>query len=158
MRVVVSLSVAVLLVHYWEIDVSELSVLGIRLRIEQTQGVITTVLLISLVSHFVQWSGDFLSLRNWNVALKSTEVPILFGGKSKLVSKLELYLKDIEKFRESIEGTEFKGADEQIASLANETRQLKRFVCGDSAFAWFYVVGWCLVLPLTICFWAWAVI
>ncbi|WP_299947963.1 hypothetical protein [uncultured Ruegeria sp.] len=155
MRVLLSLGVAILLVHYLEIDISEVTVLGIRLELNQTEGVIKSVLFIVLVSHVVQWFGDFLSLRNWNVALKSTEVQILFGGRTTLVSKLEMYLKDWENLKSIADEGKADVFEKQIELLSSETRKLRRFVLGDTIYAWFYVVLWSLVLPLGIGIWAW---
>lgn len=61
-------ALAVILIHHFRIDVSELSVFGVALEPNRNSGAVAAVIAFMAIGHFVQWFGDHLSFKAWNTA------------------------------------------------------------------------------------------
>lgn len=154
-RLVASLSTAILLVSYLNVDASNLEVLGVNIPPEALNRGSLIVVVFLLLSHWIAWLGDYLSFQSWNVALSEPRSETNMHGNSRLLSQLSFTLDRLASLAEI--AAKESGQDNlsaNVQSLIVDVAEVRRSVWRHNSYAWFYIVGWNFLLPTILSCWA----
>ena len=104
-----------------------------------------------IFAHLVQWFGDYVSYRNWNVFGAEAALMRDIGGR-KEQNKLTAILEDLHNFSEAHSKGEkpVNSSSEQWGYLVDDLKRLNRSVNQFNSYALFYVWIWHLGLPISV--------
>ena len=137
------LSLATILTHRYEIDLSTLRVLDISLTENQLNSTLCWVLGILWITHIVHWVGDYVSLGKWNTSMskKSPEGSI---GAGKMKTRLEFVIQDFERV---LDPNEKSHTAVNIKNIEYKLQEINKDCWWHEKTALFYVVGWYFLVP-----------
>jgi len=153
------LSLSVILVLWFEIDVSEFNFFGIEPRNKMDESVVAILLFLS-VSHIVNWTSDVISNGSFSLFVKKKPLEGMAD-----IQKERSYIRDIKDSLERIEKSQEKPQSDmneaQLLERAENIRESLKFVIERmddleqsgwwfSAYARFYVIGWNFLVPIAI--------
>jgi hypothetical protein len=106
-----------------------------------------------IFAHLVQWFGDYVSYRNWNIFGGEAAIMRDFDGR-KEQSKLTAILEDLHQFSLAHSKGErpVDSTNEEWGYLVSDLKRLNSSVTQFNAYAVFYVWIWHLGLPISIGF------
>lgn len=126
------------------IDVADTSLLGLKIEPDKFVPLLQLLCVLSVLAHVVQWYGDYVSYRGWNVTGK-------MPGAGRWDAPAETKLRDLtDKITVLPEGDlDIISVKERLDEIENEINILGWNMNSFDCFAKFYVYVWHLVLPLT---------
>ncbi|WP_155326411.1 hypothetical protein [Alkalilacustris brevis] len=124
------------------INLDEFAAFGVTIQGERVESVVSAVLLFLVVSHVIQWRGDYLSYRGWNVIGRQPASMRSIEG-TKEQTKLDAIAEDSREVAEKDAVT--KAGLVQMQSYLD---RMRREMTAFASFAWFYVWIWYLAFPL----------
>ncbi|WP_282129359.1 hypothetical protein [Roseobacter litoralis] len=124
------------------IDVADTSLLGLKVEPEKFVPLLQLLGVLAVVAHVVQWYGDFVSYRGWNVSGKQPA--------DRFWNSHETKLEAISKLASDSEtgGVEKQKLLKQNDQIIREIAELRWSINSFGNFAKFYVFGWHLALPV----------
>ena len=143
-RNLVSLSFVVWFVKFYGTSVKNLSISGVEL-VDPSQDydlVQWVVMLLLLAHHVVNWYGDVVSYKGWNIISDKVTSAAGFGSDTGLVSRLDSVLKIV---KEKI------GNESEQGIIPVRLDEIKNGVVRLNSFAFWYIVIW-LGIPVVCCF------
>lgn len=126
------------------IEVTQNPLFGLKIVSDKFDPLLKLLCLLASIAHVVQWYGDFVSYRGWNVT----------GGLSGAsrwgeASKTKLYDAIEEASKLTDAGQEYQELHSKVDSLSSQLDELHWNMGNFSSFAKFYVYFWHLALPLS---------
>ncbi|MCY1125989.1 hypothetical protein OU426_03900 [Frigidibacter sp. RF13] len=152
-RALLSLCGAKLLIHYLDVDLAGLNLLGVGITEEQASAASLWIILTLWIGLLVNWLCDLTSLGRWNAAMTEKGVETMFPGGGRIKGRLVFVAEELEELLEDNR----KGSPTdtgQLASIAAELRRLEKSRWIFSKVAWLYVVGWSFAVPTLCAIWA----
>lgn len=136
-RTLLLLSTTLLFSTMGWIDTAETSVVGLKIESNAFIPILQFLVVAALVSHLVQWNGDRVALKGWNV-----EGAQLGVSRIQASSKPKLY--DLIR---KMEDGDWENA-KQLEEIKRELKQFNRGFSSLKGYALFYVWVWHGVVPL----------
>ena len=141
-RVLIGFSIATWFVKFYDIPMQDLNVYGVQVG-EISNHIVFHMVLASflMVGHVLNWYGDHLAYKRWNIADKVT-LQAGFGTATALVTKLDSVLRTVE---------EKTGNDSERRIALDMLKEIRSEVISLNSFAWLCVYVWHLVVPVAAC-------
>ncbi len=142
-RTVLLMSFLLVLATKGWISLAENTLLGIKLQEDIFMPLLAALCVASIISHAVQWYGDYLSYKGWNIEGKLPGMP-----RSSASSKNRLH--DLGDTIARLASMDADGAtmSKEFEQLSKQVQDLDKSMIHFGLYAKFYVFGWHLGLPV----------
>lgn len=158
-RSLVALSMAVIFIHWFNIDVSGFSLLNVDLKPAENAGMVGLIVAFLAVGHCVQWYGDKQSFQAWNRSKKvGGGNPRGSGGEelpselSHLISEFREIVHLLKRKKDDGEGQSveltWKGLVRDQGWVLEQLEVLQRGIDRLSWYMWAVLYVWHLFVPL----------
>lgn len=142
-RMLISFAFAIWFVKYYGVPVINLNFNGLTLPPDKKYALVQWIVMLPiLAAHLVNWLGDRIAYKGWNIREKITSTAG-FGTDTALVSRLDSILRIVkEKIGQQ--------SEEHIAIRRLE--EIRHEVIRLNSFAGLYIYCWNLLIPIGCCF------
>ncbi|MEL7257051.1 MAG: hypothetical protein AAFN80_04315 [Pseudomonadota bacterium] len=145
-RSLLILSLSIIVVKWFDMDVADFSILGIDPgnRLDESVIVVSAFLAIS---HVVNWVGDTISGNGFGLFAQRKPLEGI-GDVEKERSYIRAILSELERLKKDSGANSTDAIDSKLEYLVKGMVQLDRSGWRFSIYALFYVVAWNFILPL----------
>ena len=141
-RILVSLSFAIWFIKFYDLPIEDFNFNGISFPQDSSYFAIQlVVMLFVLISHIINWYGDHVARKGWNISDKVT-LSAGFGTDTSIVSRLDSIIRIVK---------EKAGNESESSIIIDRLNEIKRETLGLDSFAWWYIYVWHLLIPVVIC-------
>ena len=140
-RILITFSLAIWFINFYNVPMQDLELNGVKLPQDSSYFVIQwVVMLFVLISHIINWYGDHVARKGWNIADKVTSTAG-FGSDTALVTRLDSIIRIVK------DGAGDKSED-SVAIIIDRLDEIKYDALKLNSYAWWYVYIWHLVIPV----------
>lgn len=142
-RALMSFALLIAFIKYYGVDIpNQLNIYGVTLPSDQNYHIVVWIVAIFLVlGHLSNWYGDRVSYKGWNIKDKLTATAG-FGSSVALMTKLDSVLKVVK---------EKVGQESEKQIMNAHLDEIKTDVIRLNSYAGWYIYGWNLIVPVTLC-------
>ena len=140
-RILITLSLTIWFINFYNVPIQNLELNAVKLPQDSSYFVIQWVVMsFVLVSHIINWYGDHVARKGWNIVDKVTSTAG-FGSDTALVTRLDSIIKIVkEKAGDK--------SEDSIAIIIDRLDEIKNDALRLNSYAWWYVNIWHLVIPV----------
>lgn len=141
-RLLVSVSLGIIFVKLYDIPIENINFYEITLPKDAELFYIEIIVVcFILASHLINWYGDLVSYRGWNISDKITSTAG-FGTDTGLISRLESILRIVK---------EKVGNESENHIVVNRLEEMRSDAVRINSIAWWYIYIWHLAVPVVVC-------